>query len=72
MSARLALGALYPDQSELRQVSARIAAAIVRYASTRHLGRSVADEDVEGLVADSTWFPDYVPVFSSDPGQTRS
>jgi malic enzyme len=69
---RLELGALYPDQSELRNVSARIAAAIVRYASTRHVGRSVADEDVDGLVAESMWFPDYVPVFSSDPAPTRN
>jgi malic enzyme len=68
---RLKQGALYPDQSELRKVSARIAAAIVRYASTRRLGRLVAEEDVEGLVADSTWFPDYVPVFPSDPGLDR-
>ena len=59
---RLAQGALYPDQSELRNVSGRIAAAIVRYASVRRLGRSVADEDVEDLVAASTWYPDYVPV----------
>ncbi|NNC93889.1 MAG: oxaloacetate-decarboxylating malate dehydrogenase, partial [Acidimicrobiia bacterium] len=65
---RLKQGALYPDQSELREVSARIAAAIVRYANSERLGRSVADEDVDGLVADSTWFPDYVPVISLDPG----
>ncbi len=68
---RLKQGALYPDQSELRNVSARIAAAIVRYASTRRLGRSVADEDVNELVSESTWFPDYVPVISSDQSPER-
>ncbi|MDH3539052.1 MAG: NAD-dependent malic enzyme [Acidimicrobiia bacterium] len=68
---RLKQGALYPDQSELRNVSARIAAAIVRYANAGRLGRSVADDDVDGLVADSTWFPDYVPVFSSDSRSNR-
>ena len=62
---RLEQGALYPDQSQLRSASARIAAAIVRYASARRLGRHVAEEDVDRLVADATWFPDYVPVRST-------
>jgi malic enzyme len=68
---RLKQGALFPDVSELRSVSARIAAAIVRYAGTRRLGRQVADEDVDRLVADSIWFPEYVPVWSSDPDPRR-
>ncbi len=59
---RLSLGALYPDQSELRAVSAHIAASVVRYASERNLGRDVADADVEGLVDDAAWYPSYVPV----------
>jgi malic enzyme len=68
---RLKQGALYPAQSELRSVSARIAAAIVRHASERRLGRQVADVDVDALVADATWYPDYVPVVStsSRPGR---
>ena len=65
---RLQLGALYPDQSELRTVSAHIAAAIVRYASRERLGRAVPDEDVDRLVADAIWYPDYVPVSSLDRG----
>ncbi len=68
---RLKQGALFPDVSELRSVSARIAAAIVRYASKERLGRTVAEADVDALVADSTWFPDYVPVCSSDSGPKR-
>ncbi len=68
---RLKQGALFPDPSELRSVSARIAAAIVRYASTEQLGRHVAEEDVDALVADSTWFPEYVPVYSSDSSPQR-
>lgn len=59
---RLALGALFPAQSELRRVSARIAAAVVRHASERKLGRRFADEDVERLVEASTWYPEYVPL----------
>jgi malic enzyme len=65
--ARLAQGALFPDTSELRAVSARIAAAVVRYASERRLGRNVPDDEVERLVADSTWHPEYVPVVSVEP-----
>jgi len=62
--ARLAQGALFPDASELRAVSARIAAAVVRHASAKRLGRSVPDDQVERLVADATWHPEYVPVVS--------
>jgi len=59
---RLDQGALYPDQSELRRVSSRIAAAVVRYASERNLGRHFDDADTERAVADAAWYPDYVPV----------
>jgi malic enzyme len=68
---RLKQGALYPDTSELRQVSARIAAAIVRHAGARGLGRRVPDDEVDALVADSTWFPEYVPVRSSAASSRR-
>jgi len=61
---RLAQDALFPDQSELRSVSARIAAAVVRHASENRLGRSFADEEIDQVVADSTWYPDYVPIVS--------
>ena len=59
---RLDLGALYPKQSELREVSARIAAAVVRYARDRHIGRQIPDEQVDDVVRDSMWFPDYIPI----------
>jgi len=68
---RLEQGALFPDPSELRSVSARIAGAIVRHASSRRLGRPVAEGEVDALVADSAWFPDYVPVWSVDPDTKR-
>jgi malic enzyme len=68
---RLAQGALYPHTSELRQVSARIAAAIVHYASHARLGRHVTDAEVDALVADSMWDPEYVPVRSSTPPSRR-
>jgi malic enzyme len=59
---RLAHGALVPDVSELRAVSARVAAAVLRHASTRGLGRRIADDDVDAVVADASWYPDYVPI----------
>jgi malic enzyme len=61
-SERLASGALYPEQSELREVSARIAAAVVRHAGDRGLGHRFADDEVERVVGQATWYPDYVPV----------
>ncbi len=59
---RLELGALYPEQSELRRVSARIASAVVRHASHEHLGSHIPDEDVERVVESAVWRPEYVPV----------
>jgi malic enzyme len=63
---RLKHGALYPDQSELRDVSARIAAAVIRYASEKRLGRNIPDDEVEQVVAEATWYPEYVPVVSKE------
>ena len=60
---RLKLGALFPEQSKLRDVSARIATAVIRYASAHHLGRPIRDADVEDVVRASMWFPEYLPVF---------
>jgi malic enzyme len=60
--ARLAQGALVPDVSELRAVSARVAAAVLRHASGRGVGRHIADDEVEGVVAAASWYPDYVPI----------
>ena len=59
---RLEQGALYPDQSELREASARIAAALVRHASKERVGRNVPDGQVDQMVKDAMWFPSYVPM----------
>jgi malic enzyme len=58
---RLAGGAIYPDQSEMREVSAKIAAAVIRDTTRQGLGRQVPDAEVERLVADGMWFPEYRP-----------
>ena len=61
-SERLEVGALYPDQSELRSVSQAIAAGVVKYASREKLGRRLTDEAADKLVAAAMWYPDYIPV----------
>lgn len=60
--ARLAQGALVPDVSELRAVSARVAAAVLQHASARGVGRSVTGDEAERAVAAASWYPDYVPI----------
>ena len=56
---RLATGAVYPDVSALRGVSARVAAAVIRAAREQGLGRAIPDAEVESLVERSMWYPDY-------------
>jgi malate dehydrogenase (oxaloacetate-decarboxylating) len=59
---RLKLGALFPDQSELRETSAHVAAAVIRHGGEHQLGRPIPDAEVEAVVRASMWFPDYVPI----------
>jgi malic enzyme len=61
---RLDVGAIYPDQSELRHTSFEIACAVVRYASEHNLGRRIAPDDVAATVRAAVWDPSYVPVRS--------
>ncbi|MFN7978528.1 MAG: NAD-dependent malic enzyme [Vicinamibacterales bacterium] len=60
--ARLAHGALVPDVSELRTVSAAVAAAVVRHAGAQGRDRAMSDGEAEHDVARATWYPDYVPI----------
>ena len=61
---QLDVGAIYPDQSSLREVSRRIAVAVVREVQRASLRPVMSDEAIEKLVADSMWYPDY-PVLES-------
>jgi len=56
---RLEAGAVFPDVNRLRDVSARIAAAIVRRARDRQFGRQLDDDEIEALVESSMWYPEY-------------
>ena len=63
---RLARGAVFPDIRQLREVSVRVACAVVRSARDQKVGRLIADEDVEPLVRGSMWFPEY-PSWAEPP-----
>ncbi len=56
---RLQRGALFPDLRQLREVGARVAAAVVRKARDLGLGRRIEDGDIDRLVAEGMWYPDY-------------
>jgi malic enzyme len=58
---RLAAGALYPDQADLRTISRKIAAATVRQARDERVGRRIPDKDIDDHVARAMWFPEYRP-----------
>jgi malic enzyme len=61
---RLKLGALFPNQSELRETSANVAAAVIRHGGENQLGRPIPDSEIEEVVRESMWFPSYVPIVS--------
>lgn len=59
---RLEVGAIYPDQSQLREVSARIAEAVYRACTQRQRdaqGNGDADADDSQLIRQSMWYPEY-------------
>lgn len=56
---RLQRGLVFPDVQELRTVSLRVAAAVIRKARDQNLGRMIPDGEVESLVEASMWYPEY-------------
>lgn len=62
---RLETGAIYPDQNDLRDVTRRIAVAVIREVRCEGRGRMIPDEQLEKTVADAMWYPDYT---DSTPG----
>jgi malic enzyme len=57
---RLDSGALYPEQSMLREVSAKIAANVMREAKRLQIGKQLSDEEIDRYVNESMWYPDYM------------
>ncbi len=57
----IASGSLFPRVRELRHVAARVAAAVVRTARDQGVGRAVRDEDMERVVRNAMWEPQYLP-----------
>ncbi|NUP06596.1 MAG: NAD-dependent malic enzyme [Polyangiaceae bacterium] len=58
-------GSLFPPLSELRPITARIAAAVVREARDRGLAQAKDDAPVEAQIERAMWYPEYpeiVPV----------
>jgi malic enzyme len=55
---RLDMGAIYPDQSELRAVSAAVAEAVVREINRRRADRD-SDDGIADLVQRAMWYPAY-------------
>ncbi len=60
-SDRLAAGAIYPPVSALRDVSRRIAMAVVCEARSCGVGRAFHDEQLQSAVDAAMWHPEYVP-----------
>lgn len=58
---RLDAHALYPDQSRLREISARIAAAVIREAKKMNIGRMIPDDQIDDFVRENMWYPQYRP-----------
>ncbi|HXI02057.1 MAG TPA: malic enzyme-like NAD(P)-binding protein, partial [Candidatus Saccharimonadales bacterium] len=61
-------GAIYPKIGRLREVSARVAAAVIRRARDLGVGRLIDDGEIDGLVAGSMWFPEYPDYLEAEPG----
>jgi malate dehydrogenase (oxaloacetate-decarboxylating) len=59
---RVARQAIYPDVQDLRKVSAQVAAAVMRKARDMKLGRVLGDEEIDRVVREYMWYPEY-PVY---------
>ena len=44
----------------MRAVSRAIACGVIREARDIHVGRLIPDGDIEAIVDESMWYPDYV------------
>jgi malic enzyme len=63
----LASGSLFPSTSEIRRVSAGVAAAVVKVARDSGLGRQIPDAEIPKAVAAMMWDPAYLPTVAVPP-----
>jgi malic enzyme len=56
---RLAIGAIYPNQSELRAVSATVAAAVISHIDRQRGEPAIDDARIAESVTSAMWFPAY-------------
>jgi malic enzyme len=56
---RLEIGAIYPDQSELRTVSARVAEAVIREVRRKQNDPEAGNDGIAELVSNAMWYPTY-------------
>lgn len=56
---RLASGAIFPDQSMLREVSRLIAGNVIREARRKNIGRLIPEDAIDHTVRQNMWYPDY-------------
>ena len=56
---RLDQGAIFPDQSRLREVAHAVACAVIREATRLKLGNQPPDDSIEELVTKAMWYPRY-------------
>ncbi|HIG71311.1 MAG TPA: NAD-dependent malic enzyme, partial [Myxococcales bacterium] len=55
----LASGTLFPRLTELREITARIACAVVREANALGVGGDIPDAEIEARVSNTMWNPQY-------------
>ena len=58
---RLESGAIYPSQADLRQVSTHVAVAVVDLVQREQHACTVDRQEVERVVREAMWYPEYVP-----------
>ena len=63
----LASGSLFPSTSEIRRVSASVAAAVVKVARDSGLGKAIPDAEIPKAVAAAMWNPAYLPTVAVAP-----
>ena len=63
----LASGSLFPSTSEIRRVSASVAAAVVKVARDSGLGKAIPDAEIPKAVTAAMWNPAYLPTMAVAP-----